>query len=213
MSSNCLKCGGTGKLVNGDPCPDCAEQLCKEAQRMVVQASIPSQYQIVNFKKEMLSLDVQKGYGEFMENLMKSILINFAFYEKNILICSRPNTGKTIWAYTLIKSLAAKGYQVPDIQDIVQLRETLNYSKSTFEQVESINKARCLIVRIPADVQFWMIDIILYIIERRVPNNGFTIFLFNGSYSQLEQADRYGKLEHIKKDGAWHTIKVEDFCK
>lgn len=209
--TNCLKCAGTGVLVNGEPCPDCSKELCKASQKKVLQSSVPSQYQGVIFDKEFLPIADRKGYGVFMEELLANITSNFAFYQKNILICSKPNSGKTIWAYNLITMLADKGYSIPDIQDLVQIREILNYNKSSIEQADNISKSRCLIVKIPADVTFWMIDIIGYLLERRVPNNGFTIFLFNGNYSQLEQADKNNRLKYLRGTGAWHTIRVEDF--
>ena len=210
-SNNCIKCGGTGVLVNGEPCPDCVEVLKKNAQSKILQSSVPTQYQAVTFSKELLPFSEQKGYGEFMENLLTSIYTNCSIYQKNILICSKPNTGKTIWAYTLINMLAERGYAVPPILDLVQVREVLNFNKASIDLSESVTKSRCLIVKIPSDVTFWMIDIISYILERRVPNNGFTIFLFNGCYSQLEQADKNNRLKYIKGTGNWHTLRVEDF--
>ena len=176
--TNCLKCAGTGIMGNGEPCPDCYEKLSKESQKKIVQSSVPSQYQGVIFDREFLPIADREVYGKFMEDLLVNITSNFALYQKNLLICSKPNSGKTIWAYNLINMLADKGYIVPDIKDLVQIREVLNYNKTSIDMAESVSKSRCLIVKIPSDVTFWMIDIIGYLLERRVPNNGFTIFIF-----------------------------------
>ena len=211
MNSNCLKCGGTGKLVDGKPCPDCSDELRKESQQKFIQSSVPSQYQDKTFDVAFVPMSEREGYGKFMDGLLTDIYKDPGAYQKNMLICSRPNSGKTIWAYTLVKILADKGYVVPPVLDLIQVRDALNYSTRDTELSESISKSRCLIVKIPADVTFWMIDIIMYILERRVPNNGFTIFLFNGNYEQLKQADKNKRLSHLRGDGGWHTIKVEDF--
>ena len=42
MGLECLKCGGTGVLVNGDPCPDC---IGENAKLVPIVQDIPVQYQ------------------------------------------------------------------------------------------------------------------------------------------------------------------------
>ena len=209
--SGCLKCGDTGLMANGEPCPDCAEKLLKQATKQKHLATVPTQYQGVSFDKSFLPFDEQKKYGAFMEDLLKTIYADCGLYQKNHLICSRPNSGNTVWGYTLITLLSEKGYYLPTIMDLVTVRDYLNYSSRDSEMAEVIQAARGLIVRVPADCQFWMLDIIMYILERRVQRNGFTIFLYNGKYEQLKQCDKNGKLPYIIGTGAWHTVKLEDF--
>lgn len=209
--TGCLKCGGDGQMANGKPCPDCFEKIKKRASARKNVATVPTQYQGVSFDKSFLPYDEQKKYGAFMEDLLKTIYADCGLYQKNYLICSRPNSGKTVWGYSLITLLADKGYYIPPIMDLVTIRDILNYSNKDSATAEDIQSARGLIVRVPADAQFWMLDIILYILERRVARNGFTIFLYNGKYEQLKQCDKNGKLPYIIGNGAWHTVKLEDF--
>ena len=115
-----------------------------------------------------------------------------------MLICSRPNSGKTVWAYNLYSILSSKGYEIPTLRDIVEVRDILN-SYSNKEEVNLISTARCAVIKIPRDLQPWMFDTISYLIERRVRNDGFTIFLFGGTE------------EDLKYIGAYNTIKIESF--
>lgn len=207
----CLKCGGDGTMANGLPCPDCKDEIIKKAMTRRNIANVPTQYQGVSFDKSFLPFDEQAKYGAFMEDLLKTIYADCGLYQKNYLICSRPNSGKTVWGYTLITLLADKGFYLPPIMDLVAVRDILNYSNRDAELTKEVQVSRGLVVRVPADAQFWMLDIILYILERRVARNGFTIFLYNGKYEQLKQCDKYGKLPYIIGSGAWHTVKLEDF--
>lgn len=209
--SGCLKCGDTGIMTNGEHCPDCWEGIVKKASSRKNIATVPTQYQGVSFDKSFLLFDEQKKYGAFMQDLLGTIYADCGLYQKNYLICSRPNSGKTVWGYSLITLMAEKGYYIPSIMDLVTIRDILNYSNKNAELAEDIQSARGLVVRVPADAQFWMLDIILYILERRVARNGFTIFLYNGKYEQLKQCDKNGKLPFIVGSGAWHTVKLEDF--
>lgn len=212
MASECLLCGGTGITYDGDPCPNCSGELLKKAMRTSHRGIlIPMQYQGVEFDKSLLPEAMQSGYGSFMEDLLRNIYTDYSLYQKNILICSRPNSGKTIWSYSLINILYDKGFSMPDIQDLLTVREILNYKTGDAQMYDEIVNSRGLIVRLPSDMQFWMFDVIQTIIERRVSKNGFTIFLYNAGLERLKQADKNNTLANIVGTGSFHTIKVEDF--
>ena len=213
MPSDCLLCGGTGTILPDlKPCPNCAPELFKAAMRSSRRGiTIPMQYQGVEFDKSFLPENMQAGYGTFMEDLLRNIYTDYNIYQKNILICSRPNSGKTIWSYSLINILYSKGFSMPDIQDLLTVREILNYKVGDSQLYDEVVNARGLIVRLPSDMQFWMFDVIQTIIERRVAKNGFTIFLYNAGMERLKQADKYDVLSNIVGTGSFHTIKVEDF--
>ena len=204
---SCLMCGGSGKLVNGSICPECGKTLNAEVP---ITAGIPLQYQGVSFDKSFLPDKLQKPYGEFMENLMLEIIANMNIYQKNLLICSRPNSGKTVWAYNLYSHFASRGLSVTPIKDILEVRSILT-SYSLAEQAELFSSARCSIIKIPRDIQPWTFDTISTLIERRVRNNGFTIFLYGGKEEDLKSQDKFGRLSDIKGTGAFNTIKVYSF--
>jgi len=207
----CLECGGTGTKLDGTPCLKCAEKNLKIMSKSVSSALIPFQYQGLSFDKSFLPTSLQKGYGDFMEDLLQTISIDYAVYQLNLLICSRPNSGKTVWSYNLINLLSDRGYKIPTVQDLIALRDILNHKGISDELYSQVVESRGLIVRIPADMQFWMFDIIQTVIEKRIAKNGFTIFLYSDSYKRLQEADKYNKLQYLLGAGSYHTIRLEDF--
>lgn len=209
MSTTCLKCGGTGKLVNGELCPDCSKEV---GIAVPILYNVPVQYQGVRFDKSFLPEKEQSEYGAFMEELLTTIINDYAYYQKNLLICNRPNSGKTVWAYNLYAVLSSKGYDIPPLKDISEVRDIIT-SYTDKELANLYSTARCAIIKVPRDLQPWMFDSMSMIIERRVRNDGFTIFLFGGSEDDLRYADRYGRIKEITGTGAYNTVKLCTFNK
>lgn len=207
MGVNCLKCGGTGFMLSGEPCPVCSAEM---ESAVPISQAVPVQYQGLKFDKSFLPEKEQKTYGVFMEELLETIIHDYAYYQKNILICSRPNSGKTIWAYNLYAILTSKGYEVPPLKDISEVRNILT-SYENKDEANLFSTARCAIIKIPRDVQPWMFDTMSSIVERRVRSNGFTIFLFSGYIDDLKLLDKYDKLKYIRGSGSYNTVKIESF--
>lgn len=203
----CLRCDGTGILANGEPCPDCAKTILRMAP---ISYSVPAQYQGIMFDKSFLPEKEQKVYGTFMEELMSTIVSDYAFYQKNLLICNRPNSGKTVWAYNLYAILSDKGYEIPPLKDVTEVRSIIT-SFADRELANLYSTARCAIIKVPRDLQPWMFDSLSMIVERRVRNDGFTIFLYGGTEEDLKFADKYGKLRDIRGTGAYNTIEIKSF--
>ncbi len=82
----CLKCGGTGVLINGEKC-DCG---CMDDFVLPTAMHIPSQYQNVRFEKSFLPKWLQNDYGEYMDKLLIDCTIHLHTFQKNILICAPP---------------------------------------------------------------------------------------------------------------------------
>ena len=205
--STCLMCGGTGRLVSGDICPECSKSV---NNTVPIAYGIPLQYQGVAFDKSFLPDKLQKPYGEFMENLLLEIISNSNIYQKNLLICNRPTSGKTVWAYNLYSHLISKGLSVAPIKDILEVRTILT-SYGHAEEAELFSTARCAIVKIPRDIQPWTFDTMSTLIERRVRNNGFTIFIYGGQESDLKNQDKFNRLSEMKGSGAFNTVKLYSF--
>lgn len=205
--SSCLMCAGTGKLISGEPCPECSKLVNKVVP---IVYGVPLQYQGVAFDKSFLPDKLQKPYGEFMEALLLEIISNAGIFQKNLLICSRPNSGKTVWAYNLYSQFIAKGLSVAPIRDILEVRTILT-SYGHVDEAEQFSNARCAIVKIPRDVQFWTFDTMSTLIERRVRNNGFTIFLYGGREEDLKNQDKGNRLSDMKGTGAFNSLKVYTF--
>ena len=207
MSQTCLICGGTRRTVDGKPCPNCCKN---EPTPAPVVSGIPIQYQGVRFDKSFLPNSLQDKYGSFMENLLDTIINDIAFYQKNMIICCRPNSGKTIWAYNLMANLIAKGYETPPLLDLMEARDAMN-SFEDREMSRLISTARCAVIKIPLDVQYWMLNSISSLVERRVRNGGFTIFIYGGTIEDLNRIDKNNVLSSLRGAGAYNTVKVEAF--
>ena len=116
MGEECLLCGGTGLMLDGTPC-ECG---CKSEMQLPVGLEVPVQYQNVRFDKSFLRPELQNGYGTFMENLLLDCTDRISSFNQNILICAPPNSGKTVWAYTLYGMLYAKGREISKLMDLIQ---------------------------------------------------------------------------------------------
>ncbi len=207
MSQTCLICGGTRRTVDGNPCPECCKN---EPTPAPVVSGIPIQYQGVRFDKSFLPNSLQDKYGSFMEDLLDTIINDIAFYQKNMIICCRPNSGKTIWAYNLMANLIAKGYETLPLLDLMEARDAMN-SFEDREMSRLISTARCAVIKIPLDVQYWMLNSISSLVERRVRNGGFTIFIYGGTIEDLNRIDKNNVLSSLRGAGAYNTVKVEAF--
>lgn len=208
MGKGCLKCAGQVNMANGQICPDCSKEKVSVKYHV---AGIPVQYQGKVFDRDFLPNELIKSpYADFMEKLYDDITQNISIFQKNYLIVSRPNSGKTIWAYSLLTQLISSGYKVPLLRDISEVKNVLNFQESV-EEADLYSKARCVIVKIPSDAAPWLFDCMRSLIERRVRNNGFTIFLYSGSMEELERADRHNILRDIRGTGAFNTVAVKDY--
>lgn len=203
----CLRCGDTGKMANGKPCTECKVGIVRPE---IVLYGVPVQYQGVSFDKSFLPEKEQKVYGTFMEELRDTIVNDMAYYQKNHIICSRPNSGKTVWAYTMFALFLEHGVTIPQFRDIIEVRDILN-GGSDIKEAGLYSTARCAIIKIPRDIQPWLFDSINSIVERRVRNNGFTIFLYGGSEEDLVKSDRYERLKFLRGTGSYNTVQVSSF--
>lgn len=206
----CTICRGTGKDLLGNPCPDCAGKV----QRMQYikrsgNIQIPEQYQGILFDKTFLPKECQGQYGDLLEQLKTQITRDYNMFCKNYLIISPMNSGKSIWAYNILSMLANNGHSVLPIMDLFEVREYLQYKGDNADVLQKILKSKGLFVRIPGDVQYWAFDIMQTILEQRVKNNGFTIFLYNGTLERLEDVDKYKTFHSMRGDGTFHSIKLE----
>lgn len=202
---SCLKCGGTGILINGEQC-DCG---ISETVILPTFMEIPFQYQGVTFNEQLLPKKLPSSYGSYMTKLMRECTRELHLFHRNVLICSPPNSGKTIFAYTVYGILYAKGFIVPELMDIIELRELLiNPYLENKSQLEAVKQAPVLIIKIPQDLPNKLPETMSMVIERRVRKGHSTIFLFSGSKEDLIAQDRFGKLQLSIGDGTYNSIEV-----
>lgn len=205
--NTCLRCGGTGIDGFGKPCPVCSKE---KLQSLPTITTIPIQYQNVRFDRMFLPEPLQDTYGVYMEELIEKIVKQSGFY-KNILICNRPNTGKTIFAYTVYGLLYNKGVKIPEVKDIMEVREILLDYYGDNETVDLWSTAKVAIIKIPSDIPNKLFDTVSTIIERRVRNNASTIFLYGGSKKDLVAQDRFNKLPYLEGDGSYNSLEIKSW--
>lgn len=207
---SCLKCGGTGWLANFEPCD------CGITQAIAVPAyiSVPAQYQDVRFDSRLLPKDLHVSYGEYMDRLLRDCTMDVGSYHKNVLVCSPPNSGKSVFAYTVNSILYAKGLLVADLMDILEIRDVLLdiYGRHA-EELEVINDAVILFVKIPLDLPNKVAETMSTLVERRVRKGHSTIFLYGGSDSDLKAQDRFGTLWSLLGDGSYNSIEIKSWSR
>ena len=215
--AGCLRCGGTGSvficddegnIIGKEPC-DCGIQ---ETIVLPTSLKVPTQYQDIRFSKYNLKTELQEYYGSYIENLIKEITNTAGQLNKNILICAPPNSGKTVMAYTVIGQLFFKDVRIPEVLDLMQVRDTLMARYNVDERLMvAISTAPIMFIKIPMDVPNRFAETMSTIVERRVRANGSTIFLFNGSNFDLEALDTFGKYKRLLGDGSFNSILLKDF--
>lgn len=207
MSKGCLRCGGDGTLVNGEPCPECGGK----EEHIPILEDVPIQYQGLKFDKDLLPQGMSDYYGKFMEDLKDEIIRNASTFQRNTLICCRPNCGKSVWAYNVYSLLKNAGISIPPIRDILEVRNILGYATDDIELAKGYTNDRFAIIKIPRHVTAEMFDAIQFIVERRVNHNGCTIFLYGGIKEDLKKQDYFKKLKYIAGTGAFNSVKIESF--
>lgn len=207
--SECLKCGGTGIDVLGNIC-DCTKE--KEISIPYV-ANIPAVYQSCEFSQQLVPMRLNRKYGIELEDII-NFISKKGRYNSNLLICSPPNTGKTIFAYSILRHLYLKGVQVPDLLDLIEVKELImstSYDEDVINKKNKIITSPILIVKIPLDIPIKFAETMSTILERRVRKNGNTIFLYGNTVQNLKNQDKYGVLNNIIKDGSYNSIRVIDY--
>lgn len=198
----CYKCGNTGIKADMTPC-DCEYSKITDLPYI---AEIPSQYQNAQFSKDLLPDYIDKSYGYKLESLLNDIKNNL--YEcRNIIICSPPNTGKTIFAYTVYSYLYSKGIKMPPIIDILEVRRHMNSVYQT-DELSAIKNSLLAIFKIPLDVPTRFAENILSILDMRVTSGSSTIFLFSGTEQDLLSLDKFEKFKYLIGDGSYHSLRV-----
>lgn len=210
----CVKCGGSGKQLDGTPC-SCTvsiESILDDTDCLI----IPNQYRGITFNRDLVPVDVDSSYSLYLSDLTASIT-SLSLRSKNIAICSPCNHGKSIFAYNCIQKLFRRNITCVQLFDVLELRKILrDYDRGTKSDYEidnpmSILTAPYLFVKIPTDLTWEVFDSITTIIDKRVRQGGSTIFLFEGTWEQLVYYDKKGIVKHSVGDGSYNSILVKSW--
>ena len=206
--AGCIKCGDTGFLCSGERC-DCTAGTTIEVP---VCLGIPMQYQNVQFSRILLRNELPTDYGIFMDRLLKEFTSDPYGLHKNYIICAPPNSGKTVWSYTLYSLLFSQGCEIPEIMDLMQARDVLlNYYSDNKEALEKLSSAPVAVIRLPWDLPPKFPETISTIVERRVRAGCSTIFLYNGTNVELYAKDTFGKLKSLAGDGSFNSVCIKSW--
>lgn len=206
----CIKCGGTGILANGEMC-DCG--VATEFF-LPVCMDIPAQYQNLQFDARLVPQDMPCDYGRYISELMRECCGNMMQLCRNILICSPPNTGKTVFAYTVLSFLYRKGVEVFSLRDILEVREVLmNPYRGKQDEVGLLTRTPIAFIKIPLDLPPKLAATMSTVVERRVRHGNSTIFLYGGSKEDIFAQDTFGNLQALLGDGSYNTILVKSWRK
>lgn len=202
-----MKCASSGITVDGSRC-DCTSLSSAD---IPIVLDIPKIYQTVEFSKELLPIKMDSSYGFELQRIIEEVKANGS-YHCNTLICSPPNTGKTILAYTIFRHMFLKGLKIPPLMDLSEVKSLLSYTYSQEDNIkrEIFLNSTLAVIKIPSDVPNKFAEIMHTIIEKRVRRNGTTIFLFGGPLRMLKSRDPYKFLNNIIRDGSYNSLKVID---
>lgn len=216
--SYCLKCGGTHKLISGEPCPDCIQEIGFDSIDLIG-LEVPEQYVGLKFDKSYLAGYMELEYGEYLEELSRNI-INTRLTSKNIFISSPMDRGKSVFAYYCMQALYRKGLSVFPYLDILEIRRLMfeadNYGKTDFADelrvsLKSLYEVPYLFVRVPLGKTYNVYDSLVLLIQRRVRRGKSTIILSQENWESFVENDKKEVLKCLKGDGSFHSIEVKDF--
>lgn len=211
MSKNngCLDCGGTGTKVDGS---NCTCEGSGEVNIPIVM-EVPPNYQTAEFSASLVPINMVHEYGIELEDII-DVVKSKGKYTHNLLICSPPNTGKTVMSYTIYRHQYLKGLPMPELMDLIEARELLlsnSYDEDTQRSKDRLINSPLAIIKVPLDLPTKFAETMSTITERRVRKKGTTIWIYGGSLFDLQNQDRFGVLNKIIRDGSYNSLKVLNY--
>lgn len=214
MSKYCPKCGNTGVLLNGDPC-DCRLHM-SDLYEGVECLDIPEAYRGLQFNPIMLPSRMGPAYSAFMNNVYEQIT-SMRWKCKNAIICSSPQTGKSILAYSAIQELFRREIPVFPLFDILEIKRIMTdieYNKPQSLGVENpmlLYTAPYVFAIMPPLTNYDTYDTAAMLIGRRTRRGNSTILLYEGAWNQLIYGDSKGSLKGLEGNGSLTTIEVNSW--
>lgn len=212
--SYCVKCGNTGINIDGDVC-ECKFNV-KTFYDTVSCLDIPEQYRGIRFNKSLVPKDLHESYAEYLQSINDSVVTG-KWRNHNVILCSPIGHSKTILAYSCLETLFRNGiptFPVYDVMEIKRMLLDLDLCRKSIYEVdnpECIMTVPLLFVKIPRLSNWEVFDTISIILDRRVRRGNSTIFLYDGTWSQLIYGDRNNILTGLMGDGSYNTIESKSW--
>lgn len=210
----CVKCGNTGRTLEGTACECLTAPTLERFNRGDMEyIEVPQAYRGVQFDKNKLDPSLVGNLPDQMlkvyEQIKANVLTNY-----NCCICTPPNTGKTVLAYTCLTHLFKSGYKVFPLLDVMEIKsifEAIERNRKPMLDVQeplNVLEAPIIFVRIHQAPSFEHFSLVNTIMDRRVRRGLSTIFLYGGAWEQLVFTDNSKLITSLKGDGSFKSLDV-----
>lgn len=212
--SYCVKCGNTGIDIDGNVCS--CRFNAKSFFDTISCLDIPEQYRGIQFSKILVPKDLPEAYADYLQSIYDTVIAG-KWNQHNVMLCSPIGHSKTILAYSCIEVLFRNGIPTFPVFDILEIKRILLdmdlCRKPTYEveHPDYILTVPLLFVKIPRVSNWEVFDTISLVLDRRVRRGNSTIFLFDGSWSQLVYNDRNNILTGLLGDGSYNTVESKSW--
>lgn len=212
----CPICGNTGVKLDGTPC-SCRlsdDEFYEGAECL----DIPETYRGVSFNSTSLPMSMGKHYERFMQDMYDQ-LVTMRWKNRNIIICSPNQTGKSILAYSVIQQLFRNGvdvYPIMDVLELMRVMKDIEYNRQTsmgYGDPMMLYTVPYVFAWIPPMLNYDVFDSAAMLLARRVRRGNSTIFLYEGSWAYLSAADTKGSLKNLEGNGSYTTLEVKSFSR
>lgn len=211
----CEKCGNTRvNWETGEPC-DCVVDM-ESIFNSVSCLEVPEQYRGIAFSKALVPTDVPADYADYLEDLHNKILSGH-LPKKNIFLASPIAHSKTIFAYSCIEVLFRSGipiFPIFDVLEVVRILADMDLGRKQTYEVEFPEKlvtVPLLFVKIPRMLRWEVFDAVAMLLDRRVRRGNSTIYLYDGSWSNIVSADKNEITTGLVGDGNYTSLLVKSW--
>jgi hypothetical protein len=218
--ANCVKCGNSGRLLNGEPC-DCEKSPSKVIKALTPTTHVsfvPKDYVGLVFSKEFVNEKIPH-YADFLGTLHNQIC-NMCDLDKSLFISSPPRFAKQIFAYSIIQYLLTRGVEVFPYLDAGEIGRYLRdvdhgrkpkYLDKVSVEPESMYSAPVVFVKGTINPSCETLDHLATFVDRRHRQGNHTVILSHQRWSEFTRNDYNRSMRLMVGDGQINTIKIHDW--
>ena len=160
--------------------------------------------------------DIHESYAQYLQKVHDTIIAG-KWRQHNVVISSPIGHSKTILAYSCLEVLFRNGiptFPVYDVMEIKRMLTDMDLCRKQLYEVENpehILTVPILFVKIPRLTSWEIYDTIYLILDRRVRRGNSTIFLYDGTWSQLVYNDKNRILSGLLGSGSYNTLESKSW--
>lgn len=218
--AQCIKCGDSGRLLNGEPC-DCEASpanIIQKSSSMVSASFIPKDYIGKTFYPEFVNPKIA-GYAEFMGRLHNQIC-SLCDLDRTLFISSPPRFAKQIFAYSVIQYLISRCLEVFPYIDAGEVGRYLRdidhgrlpkHLKRINVDPDALYSAPVIFVKGAINPSQETLGYLATFLDRRHRQGHHSVILSHQRWSSFTQYDFNRYLKLMVGDGQLNTIKIHDW--